>query len=105
LLKDKGDYAGAEPLYRRALKGLERVLGPEHPNTLIIVNNLAFLLNIRGDFAGAESLHRRAIEGRKRVLGPEHLDTRNSVNALAALLNDKAKIAEVQGRLARDKKP
>ena len=36
--------AGAELLYRRALEGLEKVLGQDHPHTLICLNNLAILL-------------------------------------------------------------
>jgi hypothetical protein len=36
----KGDYDHAEPLYQRALEILEKVLGAEHPNTVIFRNNL-----------------------------------------------------------------
>ena len=42
------------------LEASERVLGPEHPDTLTSVNNLAFLLKSKGDYAGAEPLFRRA---------------------------------------------
>jgi tetratricopeptide (TPR) repeat protein len=82
----RGDFAGAEPLYRRALEVRERVLGPEHPDTLVSVNNLAGLLESTGDYAGAEPLYRRALEARERVLGPEHPSTLVSVNNLAGLL-------------------
>ncbi|MDG2443526.1 MAG: tetratricopeptide repeat protein, partial [Luminiphilus sp.] len=34
LLRDEGDYDGAEPLCRRALEARERTLGGEHPDTL-----------------------------------------------------------------------
>jgi hypothetical protein len=44
LLHRKGDYPAAEPLLRRALAGRERVLGPEHPDTLQSLLNLASLL-------------------------------------------------------------
>ena len=43
VLKAKGDYAAAEPLYRRALAGREKALGPEHPDTLMSVAHLAGL--------------------------------------------------------------
>jgi len=39
------------------------VLGPEHPNTLAILHNLARLLENQGDYAGAEPAYRRAVEG------------------------------------------
>jgi len=81
-----GNYGAAEPLFRRALEALERVLGPEHPHTLTSVNNLAQLLNAQGNYGAAEPLYRRALEARERVLGPEHPDTLTSVNNLAELL-------------------
>ena len=43
LYETTGRYGEAEPLYTRALEASERVLGPEHPDTLGSVNNLAFL--------------------------------------------------------------
>ena len=52
LLESKGDYAEAEPLYRRALEASERVLGPEHPDTLTSVNNLAGLLRAQRRLRG-----------------------------------------------------
>jgi tetratricopeptide (TPR) repeat protein len=83
----RGDYVGAEPLYRRALEAHERVFGPEHPSTLVSVSNLAGLLSCTGDYAGAEPLYRRALEAQERVLGPEHPDTLFSVSNLAFLLS------------------
>jgi hypothetical protein len=47
LLKSKGDYGGAEPLYRRTLAGCEKTLGPNHPNTLTCIYNLAALLHTK----------------------------------------------------------
>jgi uncharacterized protein YecA (UPF0149 family) len=47
LLNNKGDYDGAEPLYRRALAINEQVLGIEHSNTVACRNNLARLLNLK----------------------------------------------------------
>jgi tetratricopeptide (TPR) repeat protein len=41
LLNTQEDYAGAEPLYRRALAIDEQTLGPEHPDTATSLNNLA----------------------------------------------------------------
>jgi len=66
---DAGRYAEAEPLFRLALAASEQVLGAEHPNTLVSVNNLASLLQSKGDYAEAEPLYRRALAARERVLG------------------------------------
>ena len=71
---------------QRILVETEKALGPEHPDTLASVNNLATLLSDQGDYAGAEVLHRRALAGREKALGPEHPGTLTSVNNLANLL-------------------
>lgn len=68
------------------LAARERVLGPEHPDTLESINNLAGLLRAKGDMAGAEPLFRRGLADRERVLGLEHPATLISVNNLANLL-------------------
>ena len=81
-----GDYAKAEPLYRRALAIHEKALGPEHPATATSLNNLAVLY--RGD--GRLRQGRAALCGahlaiREKALGPEHPETANSLNNLAVL--------------------
>ncbi len=52
LLQAQGDFAGARPLYERALAIREKVLGPEHPDTASSLNNLAIRLQAQGDLAG-----------------------------------------------------
>ena len=86
-----GDYAKAEPLYRRALAIREKALGPEHPDTATSLNNLAGLYNSMGDYAKAEPLYRRALAIREKALGPEHPDTATSLNNLALLNIDLGK--------------
>ena len=85
-LSVNGLYRAAEPLLRRALEVCERVLGPEHPDTLGSVSNLAQLLQNTGDYADAQLLHERALEAYERVLGPEDPNTLSSLSSLAALL-------------------
>jgi len=40
----QGKYEQAEPHYQHALAIRERVLGPEHPDTVIVLKNYADLL-------------------------------------------------------------
>ena len=54
LLKDKGDLAAAEPLYREALEVKLETLGRRHPSTLSSINNLGMLLQAEDDNAAAE---------------------------------------------------
>jgi len=42
LYRSQGKYALAEPLLSKALEVRRRVLGPEHPDTLLVMSNLAY---------------------------------------------------------------
>ena len=53
MLEERGALAEAEPLRRRGLDGFERLLGPEHRDTLIAVNNLGLVLERLGKFSEA----------------------------------------------------
>ena len=86
-------YAGARPLYERALAISEKALGPEHPYTATSLNNLAVLLRDQGDLAGARPLFERALAIHEKALGPEHPDTAASLNNLAGLLRDQGDLA------------
>jgi len=44
VLRDQGKYEAAEEMNRRALDVGERILGPEHPDTLTSVSRLAGVL-------------------------------------------------------------
>jgi len=92
-LLDNGLYLAAEPLLERALAARERVLGPEHADTLTSVDSLAQLLESKGDYGGAEPLFRRALVASDLVLGPRHPSTLVSVNNLAELLHRKGDYA------------
>jgi tetratricopeptide (TPR) repeat protein len=67
LYAGKGDYAKAEPLFRRSLEIRKRALGENHPDYATSLYNLAELYKAMGDPAKAEPLFRNAIEIRKRM--------------------------------------
>ena len=92
-LKEAGDYAGAEPLYRRALVIDEKALGPDHPYVGGDLNNLASLLVAKDDYAGAEQLYRRALAIDEKALGPDHHALGRDLNNLANLLKAKGDYA------------
>jgi len=81
---------------QRALATRERILGPEHPETMRGLNNLAALYYVQGKYQEAESLYQRALEIRERILGPEHPDTACSLNNLAALYDVQDKYQEAE---------
>ncbi|HEX8682703.1 MAG TPA: tetratricopeptide repeat protein [Ardenticatenaceae bacterium] len=91
-----GDYRGARFYSKRALTILEKVLGSEHPNVALSLNNLAELLRQQGDYAGAKPLFERALAIREKVLGPEHRETATSLNNLAVLLHQQGDYARAK---------
>ncbi|PSN58554.1 hypothetical protein BS50DRAFT_510243, partial [Corynespora cassiicola Philippines] len=56
VLDYQGQYVKAERLFRRALEGSEKVLGPEHPSTLASVSNLGSVLESQGKYEEAEAM-------------------------------------------------
>ncbi|KAI9877032.1 MAG: hypothetical protein M1830_005006 [Pleopsidium flavum] len=93
---EKGSYPVAEEMDRRALEERNKALGLEHPDTLISVSNLAFVLQKQGKYEEAEKMNRRALEGMNKALGPEHPDTLISVSNLALMLRHQGKYNEAE---------
>jgi tetratricopeptide (TPR) repeat protein len=94
-------HAEARPLKERALAIREKVLGPEHPDTAMSLNNLGLLLQDQGDLAGARPLLERALAIKEKMLGPEHPDTALSLNNLAHLLQAQGDLAASRPRYER----
>ena len=72
----------------------ERVLGPDHPDTLVSRNNLAVAYRAAGRYAEAIPLHEQALAACERVLGPDHPDTLTSRNNLAVAYRAAGRDAE-----------
>ena len=91
-----GLYSQARLLLSRAVQIRQRVLGPEHSDTLASMRELAHVLDVAGDYTGAEKLLRQTIDVQRRVLGPEHHDTLSSMNGLANVLADEGHVEEAE---------
>lgn len=91
-------------MLRRALAGLERLHGQEHPETLRAVNNLAVFLDNKGDHDAALSFYQRAVTGRRKQLGATNPLTLDSLYNLATFFWHRGKLEEAEGvfREARD---
>src|SRR5260370_1331098 len=93
-LSEQGKYQEAIPIAERLVEVAKRALGPEHPETAVMVETLGFLFQKIGDNAKAEPLYREALRIRQKVLGPEHPDAVTSLNNLALLEFDLDRIDE-----------
>ncbi len=88
-------------MQREVLAVHKRVLGAEHPETLISASNLAMSLSHQDKHAGAERMQREVLAVHKRVLGAEHPDTMISASNLAASLSYQGKHVEAE-RMKRE---
>jgi len=85
-----------ERLYKEAVEGRRRLLGPVHPDTLTSLNNLAMLYQEQGRYDEAERLHIEVLEGFRAALGPEHPDTLTSLNNLAMVYQAQGRLGEAE---------
>ena len=71
-------------LFEQTLADSERILGPDHPDTLDSRNNLASAYQNSGRLEQAIPLFEQNLADRERILGPDHPDTLTSRNNLAS---------------------
>ena len=79
------------------MEARERVLGPEHPDTLNSADNLGYLLNAKDDYAGAEPLFRRALEGLLKIsatIGRPHPNLQGCIGHYTACLERQGRSGE-----------
>ncbi|HTS81321.1 MAG TPA: serine/threonine-protein kinase [Myxococcaceae bacterium] len=82
MLQEQARYRDAEPYLRRALNIFESTMGPDHPDTAAVMNNLANVV-MNWDPGEAQQLRRRALAIQQRSIGPEHLEVANTESNLA----------------------
>jgi tetratricopeptide (TPR) repeat protein len=75
VLWEEGRWKEGEELEVKVLEARRRVLGEEHPDTIIAMANLASTYWKQGRSKEAEELDIKVLEVRRRVLGEEHPDT------------------------------
>ncbi|PLB41714.1 violaceus kinesin [Aspergillus candidus] len=83
-LDSDGRWKEAEDLKLQVLQLRKQVLGPEHPETLTSMSNLAIIYQHQGQWKKAEELEIQVLQLRKQVLGPEHPHTLASMSNLAS---------------------
>jgi len=94
--RELGLYDAALPLQTSALDVRRRVMGDEHPKTLISINAMGRLLEDQGRFDEAMPFYREALDARRRSLGDDHPLTLQSVNNVGLLLQRQGKLEEAE---------
>jgi tetratricopeptide (TPR) repeat protein len=96
-----GDYARAEPLYRRVLTASEKALGPEHPDVALTLSGLATLYITMRDYARAEPLYLRAVVISEKAFGRDSTEVATLLNNLALLYFMTGKYSEAEALYQR----
>jgi eukaryotic-like serine/threonine-protein kinase len=91
-----GDNPAAETHLERAVELHRRVLGEEHPETLMSTYKLALVYMDQDRFAKAQPLLIKTLELRALVLGPDHPDTLASAHNLAVIYSRENFIAKAE---------
>ena len=94
LLSIQDKYAESEKEARKVIAIRERVLGPEHSDTLQARVDLANQLLLLGREPEVEKEFRAILAIRERVLGPEHGDVAWACYRLACSLHKQGKLME-----------
>ncbi len=79
----RGDYVGAEPLYRQALEIYEKVWGPEHKDVAFSLSGLAKCNLQCGKYTEAQLLYKRVISIYEKILPADDEEIGNMLENLA----------------------
>jgi CHAT domain-containing protein/Tfp pilus assembly protein PilF len=95
-LYSEGRYGEAIPLTEQVLDLRQQVLGKNHPDVAISLNDLALLYREQGRYNEAEQLCQQALEIRRTVLGENHPDFATSLISLAGLYQSQGRYSEAE---------
>lgn len=93
-LRLTADLSRAIDLGSRALADCEGLIGADHPQALLLHNELALAYRSAGQLDQAIALFKRAVAGRERVLGADHPDTLTSRSNLAGAYRAAGRLSE-----------
>ena len=96
ILMEQGMLEESLTLYREALQNYEVLLGSDHPDTCILLNNMGNSLKNLGRPTEAETLFRRAMYGLEVYHGVGHPDTLMVYDNLANALSDMKRFDEAE---------
>ena len=108
ILSEQGAIDRAKACFMLAFEGYEKALGPEHPETLDVLNSIGILVHNQDDLEGANAIYRIVLKGREKALGRDHPTTLDTVNNLGFVLYeqdflDEAKVLYLRALEGREK--
>jgi hypothetical protein len=97
----KADYAQAESLFQCSLAIREKILGIDHPDVAVSLNNLAELYRIQGQYEQAEPLSQRSLAIWEKALGKNHPVVATGLNNLALLFEAQGQYKQAESLYQR----
>ena len=88
VLEENGDFNSAEQLKVQVMDMRNKLLGAEHPETLVSMEDLARTYQDQGRWNEAEKLLIQVMDKSKELLGAEHPDTITTMGSLASTYHD-----------------
>ncbi|MFI7431828.1 tetratricopeptide repeat protein [Micromonospora sp. NPDC049836] len=101
---ESGQVEAAAMAFDQLLADCQRVLGPDHPDTLIIRGNVAYWRANTGDHAGAVAAFELLLVDCLRLFGPDHIHTlvvRSNIAYWQGLAGDPSDAADALEQLHR----
>ena len=89
-------WEDAKRMLQRANAGRVRTLGPDHPDTLRCMGDLAYILGEMGDLDSAEKMHRKELEFCEKHRGADNHRTLASLESLASVMMDRKRPREAE---------
>jgi tetratricopeptide (TPR) repeat protein len=89
-----GNYSEARIYYEQTLAIRQQILGTNHPDTAVILNDLGYVLQAQGNNIQAQDYFEQALIIREQVLGAEHTRTAQSLNNLGFVLQAQGNYAK-----------
>ena len=96
-----GDLSTAEKLFKKALEGREKAVGPDTRWTGEIVNHLEALYTRNEQYGKAEEFLFRALEHLERASGPDYMTTQLAKHNLGILRLQRNRLSEAEKILSR----
>ena len=94
-----GNHASAVIPLEATLMIREKAQGPDHPDTLRVLNNLGLVFLTLGQTKEAEALLGRALASMERTLGPDHPAVADALHNLAAASTDSDDTRRIEAAL------
>lgn len=93
---EMGHWATAANIQTEVVEVSERVLSPEHPDTITARRQLASSLSELGRWAEAEVLQKELVDICEKVHGPNHPETVSAISELATTYSEQGRWAEAE---------